>query len=598
MTSIPTRNEVATNDTWDLSALFESEAAWNEAFDHLATAESRLSAYQGRLGESADTFFAFLEDYYRTDRDGDRLGHYAMLRQSEDADDSANQERFGRAVQLDAKLRAATSFFVPQLQQLDAKLVESYLADPRAEDYRVALSKLLRYREHTLSPSEERLLALQAEAEQTARRSFGALIDVDLDYGQVDTPEGPRPLSQSSLGSLLEHSDRTVRSTTFHQFYGHIEAHKNTLASLYAGSVASDIYRARVRKFGSAREAALFPDNVPAEVYDNLVRTVREHLPVLHRYYALRKQQLGLSDYSVFDGRVSLVENSRKVRPYDSAVDTVVSAVAPLGAEYAQTLGDGLRGRWVDRYENKGKRSGAFSAGGYDGPPYILMNYQEDSLNHVFTLAHEAGHSMHSWYSVRSNPYPHYDYTIFEAEVASTVNEQLLIDHLLQTDTDPTTRAAVINHHIDGILATLFRQTMFAEFEDQVHRHVESGGVASLDWLADSYAELLSAYFGDQVAIPDVLRFEGLRIPHFYRAFYVYTYATGVSASIALAQHILSDRPGARDNYLAFLKSGGSRFPIESLRVAGVDMTSPEPIEAAIALFARRVTELGELLES
>ena len=597
MINIPTRDEVAPADTWDLAPLFASETAWNEAFEELAATEPRLSAYRGRLGESAATFFAFLEAYYHADRVGSRLGRYAMLRRSEDAGDSANQERFGRVVQLDAKLGAATSFFVPELQQLEPQLVERYLSDPRASEYRIALSKLLRYREHTLTPAEERLLALQAETNQTARQSFGALLDVDLDYGAIDTPEGRRPLSQASFGSLLEHPDRSVRRAAFDQFYAHIEAHKHTLASLFAGSVAADIYRARVRKFDTARAAALFPDNVPAAVYDNLVRTVRNHLPVLHRYYALRKRRLGLDDYGVFDNRVSLVENRRTLRSYDHAVDTVLAAVAPLGAEYTRTLADGLRGRWVDRYENKGKRSGAFSSGGYDGPPYILLNYQDDSLRDVFTLAHEAGHSMHSWYSVRSNPYPHHDYTIFEAEVASTVNEQLLVDHLLRTCPDPTTRATVINHHIDDILATLFRQTMFAEFEDHVHRHVESGGVASLDWLGDTYAALLDAYFGDQVEIPAVLRYEGLRIPHFYRAFYVYQYATGVSASIALAQRILTDQRGARDDYLAFLESGGSRFPIDSLRVAGVDMASPEPIEAAIALFDQRVTELDRSLE-
>ncbi|MFW5644137.1 MAG: M3 family oligoendopeptidase, partial [Alkalispirochaeta sp.] len=315
-----------------------------------------------------------------------------------------------------------------------------------------------------------------------------------------------------------------------------------------------------------------------------------------HRYYRLRKEVLNLEDYAVYDGRVALVPSVSSTRSYDEAVDTIITALAPLGDEYCNTLRNGLLGGWVDRYENKGKRSGAFSAGSYVGEPYILMNYKDDTVRDMFTLAHEGGHSMHSWYSVRNNPFQDYDYTIFEAEVASTFNEQLLMHHLLQTTDDPEMRAYLLNKHLDDMLGTLFRQTMFAEYERLVHEYVESGNALSVDRLRGMYRELLDAYFGSDVVLPEPLDLEGLRIPHFYRAFYVYKYATGISAAIALSQRVLTGGTAERDAYFSFLKSGGSRFPIESLRLAGVDMARPEPIREAVGLFGRRLDELSDAI--
>jgi oligoendopeptidase F len=325
---------------------------------------------------------------------------------------------------------------------------------------------------------------------------------------------------------------------------------------------------------------------------------VREHLPVLHRYYALRKRVLGLSDLAIWDTKVSLVPDVHVITPYESAVETIIGALAPLGSEYTDTLSAGLLGGWVDRYENKGKRSGAFSAGSFVGDPYILMNYKDDAVRDIFTLAHEAGHSMHSWYSSRSNPFQHYDYTIFEAEVASTFNEQLLMDHMLRSAPAGPMRAYLLSKHLDDILATLFRQTMFAEFERDIHAAVESGQALTVESLRSMYRELLTAYFGDAVALPDLLSLEGMRIPHFYRAFYVYKYATGISAAISLSRRVLQGGSAERDDYFTFLRSGGSRFPIDSLSVAGVDMSSPEPIRDAMNVFATRLSELESALES
>jgi len=367
---------------------------------------------------------------------------------------------------------------------------------------------------------------------------------------------------------------------------------------LYAGSVKLDKYIAKVRKYPSARAMALFPDNVPEAVYDNLVSTVNRNIPALHRYYALRKEVLGLDSLRHYDVYVPLVKEIKIERSYEQAVDIVIEALKPLGEEYVNTLRGGLLGGWVDRYENKGKRSGAFSAGSFLGNPYILMNYKDDVLDDLFTIAHEGGHSMHSWYSARNNPFMCYGYTIFEAEVASTFNEQLVFSYLYENSKDEREKAYLLANRIDNTLGTLFRQTMFAEFEERVHKIAESGEAITVDVLRKEYRGLLEKYFGPEMVFENVSDLEGLRIPHFYNAFYVYKYATGLSAGIALSEGVLKGGEKERNAYLNFLRSGGSRFPIESLELAGVDMSTPEPIEAACKRFAKDVEALSAILKA
>lgn len=590
------RSEVPAEDRWDLSRLYARDDDWERDLTALSDRVTEIESYPGRLAESGEVLLKYLTLTVEIGMLEERLGYYAMLRQSEDGSDDAAQSRYTRFVQVASHVGAAMSFFAPEIQQISKARMDELMAHPGVDEYSIMLGKILRYREHTLSPSEERLLALQAEANQTSRKTFSALLDVDLDFGEVETPEGPRTLTQSTFSSLQEHSDRSVRQRSFQQFYANFDGHRHTLAALLSGSVALDVYSARVRGFDSALDARLFPDNVPISVYDNLITTVREHLPLLHRYYALRARVLDLADLAVWDTKVSLVPEAQVETPYDRAVDTVIDALSPLGNEYCDSLAAGLRSGWVDKYENKGKRSGAFSAGSFVGDPYILLNYKSDTIRDVFTLAHEAGHSMHSWYSVRSNPFQHYDYTIFEAEVASTFNEQLLMKHLLDQQLEPSVRAYLLSKHLDDMLGTLFRQTMFAEFERSIHLLYESGTALTVDRLRSEYGELLTAYFGNGVHLPELLQLEGLRIPHFYRAFYVYKYATGISAAISLAERVLHGGSAEREQYFSFLKSGGSRFPIESLRLAGVDMESPEPVRSALALFARRLEELESAL--
>lgn len=594
--TIPERHEIPEPDKWDLSKLFADDTAWEAGLTDLEEMIPGIEEYRGTLHQSAQalrTCFDYMNDVELLD---ERLGYYAHLRYAEDAGSSENQKRWARYLSIATRAQAAASYQTPEIQAIPDERMQQFLADPLLEPFLIPLKKILRFKPHVLSVAEERLLALQAEANETASKSFSALTDVDMDFGTVDTPEGPRPLSQSTYSSFLIRPERDIRKAAYTQFYSVFDGHKNTLASLYAGSVQLDKYRAEIRNFGSAREAALFPDKVPGEVYDNLLGTVSDNLDALHDYYEVKRKALELDKLMHYDVYVPFVRDLKVTHTYTEAVDVVWQALAPLGDEYRNTLKDGLLHGWVDRYENKGKSSGAFSAGSFAGDPYILMNYKEDVLRDVFTLAHEGGHSMHSWYSARNNPFQYYQYTIFEAEVASTFNEQLLAKYMVERADDDRMKAYLIGKQADDVVATIYRQTMFAEFEDKAHAMLESGTPLTVESIRTTYRGLLEKYFGSAVGLEEVSDLEGLRIPHFYRAFYVYKYATGLAAAISLAKRVMDGGSSERDSYLSFLKSGGSRYPIESLTVAGVDMSTPEPIEEALQRFRTLVAQLKELV--
>lgn len=596
-TAIPQRSQIAAADQWDLAKLFPDEDAWERGLEQYQELVPRIAAFKGTLGQSAAALRACLEFLNELELLDERVGYYAHLRTSEDAGNSEHQGRFARYLNAASRAEAEKSYVTPEIQAIPDAVMERMLADESLAEFAIALRKLLRFKPHVLPAAQERLLALQLEANQTARKTFAALTDVDLDFGAVDTPEGAQPLSQASWSQFMIHPERDVRRRAYHQFYGHFEQHKNTLAALYDGSVQLDLYRARVRNYPSAREAALFPDQVAATVYDNLIAAVHENLDRLHAYYALRRRALGVAELRHYDVYAPLTGDVRARHTYDQAVEVVLAALAPLGSDYCATLGAGLRGGWVDRYENKGKRSGAFSAGSFAGDPYILMNFKEDVLRDVFTLAHEAGHSMHSWHSVRHNPIQHYGYSIFEAEVASTFNEQLLFHYLLERAGNREMRAYLVGKRVDDIIATVYRQTMFAEFEHLTHAMAERGEPLTVESLRAAYRQLLERYFGPELKLEEVSDLEGLRIPHFYNAFYVYKYATGLAAAVALAEGVLAGGTEARDRYMAFLRSGGSRYPLQSLQLAGVDMSSPEPVRQALQVFGSLVGQLEQLLD-
>jgi oligoendopeptidase F len=592
-----TRADVPDSDKWDLVHLFNDVSKWAEDFASLQQTYSKISDWKGCLGKSASTMASCLEFEKSLDLKIERLYHYASLQLSEDSANPDYLARMGQMQNLLTKISEAGSFLAPEIQSIPDHKFAQFLEDPALAGWKIALRKIRRMKPYVLSEREERLMALGSAALDGYDETFSQLTDVDMKFGLlVDDKGEEKPLTQSSYGSFLVKRDHALRRRAFHQFYEEFQDHQFTLASALAYSVKADVFRARARNYPSALEASLFRDDIPVAVYDGLITAVRNNLAPLFRYYELRRRALGLDELHHYDTYVPLVAEIESRISFDEATETILAAFDPLGPEYTATLSEGLRGRWCDRYETKGKRSGAFSSGSFGAPPYILMNYKSDVFSDVYTLAHEAGHSMHTWFAQRSQAFQDYNYPIFLAEVASTFNEELLTHHLLEKTADKKMRAYIINRQIDDIRGTLFRQTMFAEFEKIIHAIEERGDALTLDVFKSEYHALLQAYFGPGVMLDPQLDLECLRIPHFYNAFYVYKYATGISAAVALSEQVLAKKPGAVEAYLAFLKSGGSKFPLETLRLAGVEMTTPAPIESTLALFNRRLTELEELL--
>ncbi len=594
---LPPRADVPAGDTWDLASLFGSDEEWEAA---LAAWEARIPAFAalaGTLGRSAESLAAALGMELDVERAGDRIGTYAFLRASEDQTAPGPQRMTGRFRHVATAFAEKASFMRPEILAIPAADLDAWMRLPVLAPHRIGLERLVRTRPHVLTGPEERLLAMQGTFAGTAGKVFRQLTDADMKFGTVVDGKGTRiELSNATFTTILLDSDAEVRRTAFHRFYDQYQAHANTLAATLSGSVERDVYAARVRNHPSAVEAALFDDNVPLAVYDQLVAAVRANLPAVHRYYDLRRRLLGLDEIHHYDCYVPLGEDEPTRHSWQEGVDLVVGSLAPLGDDYCRRLRAGLEGRWCDRYPNAGKQSGAFSSGTYDSDPYILMNYQAQGVEHVFTLAHEAGHSMHTRLSAEAQPYQLAGYTIFVAEVASTFNEQLLARTLLQRARTKRERAAILAREIDGIRATIVRQTMFAEFERLAHASAEEGQPLTLERIRGLYRGLLDAYFGPGFVVDEQLELECLRIPHFYNAFYVYKYATGLAAAIALAERVVGGGKGELDAYMGFLRGGCSRWPLELLRDAGVDLERPEPVATALTRFARLVDELEEAL--
>ncbi len=580
MSEIPLRSQVAENDKWDLSSLYPCDEAWESDLELLKKKQEEAGKFKGTLGNSPARLLEAIKWLSSAYMLAEQVYVYASLKYSAESNDPENQRKFGLATQAYTDLAAATSYFDPEV--LKVKNIPKWIDDKDFDDCRVFLNKIVRRKEHTLSPGEEQILAKQAEIQETPSKTFEILTNVDMDFGESDG----RPLSQGTWSVFMLDPDREVRKNAYNQFYGEYKAHEQTLATLYAGSVKQDIFNARIRGFDTALDAALFVDDIPKSVYTGLIEAVHTAFPVLHRYYALRKKILGVEELRHYDVYVPLVSSVKTHKTYEQAAEIVKNALKPLGDDYVKTIYKGITSdRWVDRYENKGKRSGAFSSGGFVGAPYILLNYNEDVLGDVFTLAHEGGHSMHSLYSKNNNPFLSYEYTIFEAEVASTFNEQLVARYLTENAESSEMKTYILAKQIDDIIATLFRQTMFAEFELLCHTQQEQGQPLTVSTLRKTYRGLLESYFGPDMVFEENSDLEGLRIPHFYSAYYVYKYATGISAAIALSERVLNGGYREREDYLDFLKSGGSTFPIQSLKKAGVDMSTQRPVEAATRKF-------------
>jgi len=594
---LPARSEVKQSDTWDLSSLFASDADWEAGFAAWNKQIDGYAAFQGRLAQSAQMLYDCIKFDLEVDRVGERLGTYAMLKTAQDQSDSTYQRMRGRYMLAATRAAQASSFVRPEVLAIESERMEEYLKSPVLAPYKLLLERILRYKPHTLGPKEEKLLAMQTEMAESAGRIFRQLTNADMKFGDVKNEKGETvELTHASFMSLLYSADAEVRRTAFHTYYAQFVAHQHTLAASLDASVQRDVYYAKVRNYPSSLEAALFPDAMPLSVYDGLIASVHRQLPALHRYYDLRRRKMELKELHQYDTYAPIVPNRQSRHTWDEAVALVLAAVKPLGIEYVSVLQKGFQDRWCDRYENRGKQNGAFSAGSFDGKPYILMNFQADVLDHVFTLAHEAGHSRHSYFSAKSQPYAYYNYPIFVAEVASTFNEQLLSAYLLEHAKTRHERAFLLNRQIDAIRNTIFRQTMFAEFEKLAHASAEAGEPLTLDRFKEIYHGLLKLYFGTDVALDPELDLECLRVPHFYRAFYVYKYATGMAAAMALVDRVTHGGQRELDDYLNFLRGGCSKDPLDLLRGAGVDMEKPDRVDNALSEFGRMVKELDSLI--
>ena len=591
---IAERKDIPDDHKWDLTSLFVSDEVWDKLFDEV---ESQIEAYNGFKGHLKDSITVFkkaLDFHLSLTRKIERIYTYAHLKSDED---KSNQLYLGfhqRAVSLHTRASEASSFMIPEIQSIADDQIDSFLADESIAEYRFYLEKILRYKPHTRSETVEHILAMSREMANAPTQVFGQLDNVDLNFGSLEDESGKEiELSHGNFSTFLISPNREVRKKAFFQYYQVYENHKHTLAATLVHSFKRDLFYSRVRNFDNCRAAALFGDNIPENVYDNLIKTVKRNLAPFFKYMAFRKQTLALSELHFYDTYVPIVSDVTFDIPYETAVEISIQAISHLGEKYINVLKEGLLGGWVDRYENRGKRSGAYSSGCYDSSPYILLNYENQNINSVYTLLHEGGHSMHSFYANNHQPYVDHDYTIFVAEVASTFNENLLSRYLLEHyKNDPLKTVYILNREIDNMRATLFRQTMFADFEKITHQTVETNAPLTLDVITDIYRGLLEGYFGDTLVLDPELSLECLRIPHFYSAFYVYKYATGISAAIALADKVVNEGQPARDAYLNFLKLGGSKFPLDALVDAGVDMRSSEPIQRAINYFSDLVDQL------
>ncbi|WP_242221154.1 oligoendopeptidase F [Bacillus cereus group sp. BfR-BA-01380] len=596
--ALPARSEIEVENTWRLEDIFQTDAEWETEFQAVKELLPKMTGFKGKLGESANTL---LEALQYEDEISMRLGKlytYAHMRYDQDTTNSSYQALNDRAKSLYSQVSSNMAYIVPEILTISEETLQSFLQESKElKVYEHALEEITHQRPHVLSEAEEALLAQASEVMSASSNTFGILNNADLKFPSIQDENGEEvEVTHGRYIQFLESDDPRVRHDAFHAVYETYGKYKNTFASTLNGAIKRNNFYANVRKYDSARQGALSNNNIPESVYDQLVETVNENLHLLHRYIDIRKRALGLDELHMYDLYTPLVPEAKMNVTYEEAQDILLQSLHVLGEEYVEILKEAYENRWVDVYENKGKRSGAYSSGAYGTNPYVLMNWH-DNVNNLFTLAHEFGHSVHSYYTRKTQPYVYGDYSIFVAEVASTCNEALLNDYLLKTTDDKKKRLYLLNHYLEGFRGTVFRQTMFAEFEHVIHQKVQEGHAVTPDMLTDIYYELNKKYFGDSLVIDKEIGLEWSRIPHFYYNYYVYQYATGFSAATALSKQILEEGKPAVERYInEFLKAGSSDYPIEVLKKAGVDMTSSEPVKEAMQVFEEKLNELEALL--
>ena len=590
------RIEQKVEDTWCLEDMFESDDFWEEEFGRLQRMIFQYEDFEGTLGESADRLLEYLKFNDETNLLMERLYVYANMRYHQDMANSMYQEFAARAQKLMVEISGASAFAEPEILEITTEKINIFFNEnPELETYKRYISEILRGKNHTLDNKTETILAKSRQMANAAENIFSMYNGADIKFPSITTEEGEEiEITHGNFVPLLESVDREVRKAAFEGVYETYGKMRNTLAATFAANLDQANFYAQVRNFSSAREMYLYGSNIPESVYDNLIETVHKNMDKMHKYVSLRKKILDVSELHMYDLYTPIAKAPDTKYSFEAAKDIVLEGLAPMGEEYIKVLEEGFDNRWIDVYENEGKRSGAYSWGAYGTHPYVLMNYH-GTLDHVFTLAHEMGHAIHSYYSDANQPYVNAGYKIFVAEVASTCNESLLIQHLLKITEDEEEKTYLINHFLEQFKGTLYRQTMFAEFEKIAHSMVQNGEGVTADRLCGIYYNLNKEYFGDDIVIDKEIELEWARIPHFYNPFYVYQYATGLSAAIALSKRIIEEGKPAVEDYMKFLTGGSSQDPIELLKIAGVDMTSSEPIETALELFGNLLEELQKI---
>lgn len=595
---LKTRDQIDSKYKWNIEAMIPDESVISGELEAIKKeAEAYGEDFTGRLTESADTLLAAFQKRDDIWRRLEKIYVYARMRRDENNAETKYQAMADQCNSVIAAVSASMAFFTPELLSASEETILAYIdAVPGLEIYRFAICDTMRQKAHILTQAEENILAQMSEITGATNDIFTMLNNADIKFGTIIDEDGDETeVTHGNFIKFMESHDRDVRKNAYNAVYDAYKELINTIASAYNYNTKTDVVSARIRKYESARAAALSGDNIPAEVYDNLVAEVHKNLPAMHRYVELRKKLLGVDKLYMYDMYVPLIKLPETSVSFEEGLDIMRDALQPLGEEYLTKMNKGIEEGWIDVYENKGKTSGAYSFGCYDSYPYILLNYT-DTLKDVFTIIHEMGHSMHSRYTRDEQPYIYGSHSIFTAEVASTVNESLLMQHLLRTEDEKEMRKYLLNMHLEEFRTTLFRQTMFAEFEDITHKTIESGETLTAEWMCQQYEDLNAQYYGSAVEKDDVIRYEWARIPHFYNAFYVYKYATGYSAATAISKKILTEGKPAAQDYIRFLKTGESDHPIELLKIAGVDMSSPLPVQQAMETFNQLLDEFESLL--
>ncbi|MGM0148743.1 oligoendopeptidase F [Enterococcus sp. AZ162] len=597
-TKLPNREDLPEKLTWDLTPIFSSDQEFDKKYEELTEELKNSEHYKGTLGNGATAFLEALEFVLTMYRKVELIYVYSHLKNDQDTTNTTYQALYARAGSLLSKVSEAIAWYEPEVLQLsDEQIWQYFEEEPKLEVYRHYVKQMVDNRTHILSADQEALLAGAGEIFGASSGTFAVLNNADLEFPTITGENGEKiQLSHGVYGQLLESTNREVREAAFKGLYSVYAQFRNTFASTLGTHIKGHNFKAKARRYASAREAALSNNHIPESVYDTLVTVVNKHLPLLHRYMELRKRLLNVDTLHMYDLYTPVLGEAPIKFTYEEAVEKAIESLAPMGEEYLAVVKEAFSNRWIDVVENKGKRSGAYSSGSYDTNPYILMNWH-DTLDQLFTLVHEMGHSVHSYFTRSNQPFVYGDYSIFLAEIASTTNENILTEHLLATEEDPRVRAYVLNHYLDGFKGTIFRQTQFAEFEHFMHQEDAKGTPLTSEYLSESYGELNAKYYGPAVEKDPEIKDEWARIPHFYYNYYVYQYSTGFSAASALAKKIWEKEPGALDAYLTYLKAGNSDYPVEVMKKAGVDMTQAAYIEDAMAVFEQRLNELEALVE-